>query len=179
MKKLLLMATLAVATLSVHAQTWLGGQLGYSFTKEKDADDGLNSWTIAPEIGYNLNDNWAIAAAINYEGAKIGDVKSNIFSFNPYVRYHAAKYGNVSFFVDGSVAAGFGKVEADGEDEVEASAFSVGLKPGISYSICDKFGLVAHFGFLGYEFTKEDDVKVNSFGFDFSNNITFGVYINL
>lgn len=179
MKKLLLMATLAVATLSVDAQTWIGGRIGYSYTKEKDADDGLNTWNIAPEIGYNLNENWAIAAAINYEGSKFGDVKSNIFSFNPYVRYHFAKYGNVSFFIDGSVDAGFGSLTEDDMEDVDVTALIAGFKPGISYAICDKVGLVAHFGILGYQFQKTDDVKVNSFGFNFSNNLTFGVYVNL
>lgn len=179
MKKLLLMATLAVATLSVNAQTWIGGKLGYTFAKEKDDDNGLNSWCIAPEIGYDLNDNWAIAAAIHYEGSKYDDVKSNVFSFNPYVRYRFAKYGNVSFFADGSVDTGFGSLTEDDMEDVDITVFIAGFKPGISYAICDKIGLVAHFGILGYQFQKTDDVKVSSFGFDLTNNITFGVYINL
>ncbi len=179
MKKLFLMAALAVATLSVNAQTWIGGQLGYSNSKVKDADDAENTWSIAPEIGYNLNDSWAIAAALNYTGTKFGDVKANVFSFNPYVRYNAASYGDVTFFIDGSVAAGFGKNETPGQEDVETTAIAAGFKPGIAYSICDKFGLVAHFGFLGYEFYKEDDAKTNTFSFNFTNNITFGVYVNL
>ena len=64
MKKFLVMAVMAIMALGVSAQVYVGGSLGYTHAKT-DLGSG-DQFTIAPEIGYNLNDSWAIGAGLNY-----------------------------------------------------------------------------------------------------------------
>ena len=68
MKKIILTALVAVASLSANAQVWLGGSLGFNYTKQSikgGSDASMTTFSIAPEIGYSLNDKWDLALALN------------------------------------------------------------------------------------------------------------------
>lgn len=166
MKKFLVMAVMAVMALGVSAQVYVGGSLGYTHEKYDDGD--ADKFTIAPEIGYNMNDNWAVGAALNYTWVKDA---YNMFSINPYARYTYFRTDLVSLFIDGGVDLGFSK-----PDEGDSSTiWGIGLKPGISLNLNEKFSLVAHMGFLGYRDLQEAG-KV--YGLDLHNNLSFGFYYN-
>ena len=177
MKKIFSVVALAAITLTASAQTWVGGSLGYNYNKTEDAD-AQNTLTIAPEIGYDLNETWSIAAAIEYNFQKQGDLKTNLFSIKPYARYKFYTVGDVTFFVDGYIEAGFGNVD-NGIADADLSAFGLGLTPGLAYGFCEKAGLVAHLGDLGYSFTKVEDAKTHNFGIGVNNTVSFGIYFNL
>ena len=177
MKKILSMAVLTAVALTASAQTWLGGSLGYNMNKTEDFD-AQNTLTIAPEIGYDLNETWSVAAALEYDFQKQGDAKTNMFSIKPYARYKFYTVGDVTFFVDGYVEAGFGNAD-DGINDADVSSFGLGVTPGLAYAFCKKAGLVAHLGDLGYKFTKFDDTKNHNFGIGVNNTVSFGIYFNL
>lgn len=166
MKKFLVMAVMAIMALGVSAQVYVGGSLGYTHAKTDLGSD--DQFTIAPEIGYNLNDSWAIGAGLNYTWVKDA---YNQFEINPYARYTYFRTDLVSLFVDGGVDLGFSKPD-EGDTSV---VWGIGLKPGISLNLNEKFSLVAHMGFLGYQDLKE---RGKVYGIDLHNNLSFGFYYN-
>lgn len=181
MKKILLAAFVAVASLSANAQVWVGGNLGLSTSKT--SYDGTtrskdNAVTIAPEIGYKYSDNLDFAVKLEYSHTDgEGEASTNGFSINPYVRYTCFTSGKFSVFVDGGFS-----YEMSHESGVEKNknTWGIGIKPGIAYSLTDKVGLVAHIGKgLGWEYINQGDEKTNKFGLDLTNRVTFGVYVNL
>ena len=178
MKKFFVLAVVAVIAVSAAAQNWyVGGAFGYAHeTKEVDMD-GANVkvksdiFTIAPELGYNIDDNWAVGATLNYTWAKDA---YNRFAISPYARYTYFRTDNnlLSLFVDGGV--GLGYLKPDGGDS--KCTWEIGFKPGLAINLTEKFSLVAHIGFLGYKDLKEAG-KTYGVNLD-GNDITFGFYYN-
>ena len=85
MKKLVFTLVAAfMAIISADAQVYVGGS--FNLTHDKNTD--ITNFTIAPEVGYNLNKNWAIAAEIGYTHVKKDEAKANAFSFAPYARFY-------------------------------------------------------------------------------------------
>ena len=143
MKKILAFAAMAVMALGAFAQDmYVGGQVGFW----RNSGDNETSFQILPEIGFNLSEKLAIGTTIGYDYSYDDGRKLNLVVFNPYVRYTFFRNGNVSLFCDGGVDLGFGKAKYEGESSDTAVTYGIGIKPGISYSLSDKFSLVAHVG---------------------------------
>lgn len=190
MKKMILTALVAVASLAANAQIWVGGEVGYSHsrtTANKEEISKGNQFALLPEIGYKLNDKFDVAVKIGFAHGEnsspmLGmDIPAaydyaNAFVLNPYVRYTFAKAGDFSFFADGGFS--YANAHVCG-DENSANLWQIAIKPGISYAISEKVGLVAHVGGIAYSFAKYDIYKKNGFDLGVSgNNITFGAYVN-
>ena len=208
MKKFFMtLAAVAVAA-TMNAQVWVGGEIGFNADKTTVKNNGTsssystNNFTIAPEIGYNLSEKWAVAMKIGFthsedNGAVAamvqeaapeltinGKLMSNSFSINPYVRYIFVKAGNFSAFVDGGIS--YATIHVNNLSSVmnNINSFGVAINPGISYAVSEKVGLVAHIGDLSYNAmwtkAKNVDVKVNNDKFNVSlwNSISFGAYYN-
>lgn len=197
MKKMILAALVAVASLSANAQVWVGGEVGFSAGKTSVDGTKFGSgadFSFLPEIGYTLNDKFDIAVGIgfthfnsngkdyldfnfkdDYAGYGLDDINKNAFILNPYVRYKFVKSGDFTFFVDGGFAYKY--IHISGIED-NGNAWELGLKPGIAYSISDKVSLVAHVGKLGYDFGKVGDTKTNEFSLGIANNISFGAYVS-
>ena len=209
MKKIMMIAAMMVAAVSANAQVWIGGEVGFNTSTNTvkvsgvSTDETTNNFTIAPEIGYNLSDKWAVAVKVafahsgnngevavllnNYLGAlgfKDGKVTTNAIVINPYVRYTFVKSGNFSAFVDGGVS--YSTVHVNNMSDVmnNINSFGVAINPGISYAVSEKVGLVAHLGDLSFNTSwtkaKNADIKVtdNKFNVSFWNAISFGAYYN-
>lgn len=184
MKKILIAVFVAAVSLSANAQVWVSGQLG--FNTSKNSFDGTtiskaHNFTLAPEIGYKLSDNIDVALQIGYAHAKSTENKTNVisnkFMIFPYVRYSFATAGDFSFFVDGGF--GYALTHYCGNDK-STNTWEIALKPGVSYALSEKFGLVAHVGYLGWGFEKYDKNKTNTVGLNADlSTISFGGYINL
>ena len=103
--------------------------------------------------------------SLNYSGTR------GTFEINPYARYTFLHSKLINVFCDG----GFGYKHYNGQGD----RWSIGLKPGVELKL-DKFSLIAHVGFLGWQQTKYDHGgKTNAWGLDLDgNNITLGVYYN-
>lgn len=194
MKKILMIAVMAVAAVSANAQWYIGGSFGLNFTKATKDADSQTTLNIAPEVGYNINDNWAVGAQVGFgmvnnlldisEGS--ANETGTSFTITPYARYTFAKTGIASFFCDGYVS--FSSQNYGYNDFYKTtvkygksgSVFSVGIRPGISLKASDKVSLVAILGNLSYTKNSDDVLGGGSnFGINADNNdISLGVYYN-
>ena len=200
MKKFFAIAALAVASLTANAQAWLGGNIGYTSTKTEienkyaSLDNTASAFSFAPEVGYDLDENWSVALRLSYAHidsytVEINNDKftgtANSFAITPYVRYKFFNEGNFTAFVDGGIT--YGTTHLNGYSDVieNPNFFNIGFNPGIAYAISDDVTLVAHFGDLSYNITttkaKRYDVKstISAFNIGLDNSISFGVYVAL
>lgn len=180
MKKIIAATFVAMCSLSVNAQVWVGGSVGFSrFDYESQNGSLANSNSsptrlfFGPKIGYNFNDKWAVALAFDYSSAdsKASYVYSNSerktsshdFLVTPFVRYTFAKSGIVSFYVDGGASIGWGKqkdkIHYDYYDDDRSglesdcdktNSFDIGLRPGMLIDLSDNVALELNLGFFGY-----------------------------
>ncbi len=184
MKKFLMTIAAAFVAVSMNAQLYLGGSLGFgSWSSQENAGDKSEAvFTILPEVGYNLSDSWAIGTVIGYQSDKYwgfqnvvtGAVSESAFIFNPYARYTFLKAGKVNLFIDGGV-------DFTTASKFDATSLGIGLKPGLAINLNDKFSLVSHVGFIGYRLENPDgdDNNTSYFGLDMSGvNVNFGLYYN-
>ena len=181
MKKIVLTIVAACAAVTMNAQVYHGGSVGVNAWSGQEhsayGDKSETVFSIQPEIGYNLNDEWAVGAVIGYESNKwsrVEGVSESAFTFNPYARYTFAKTGSVSFFVDGGV-------DFTTASKTDWTSLGVGLKPGLSVALSDKVSFVSHLGFIGWQQLNPDgdDNNVSKVGLDLSGaNVTFGLYFN-
>ena len=182
MKKIFAIALVAMMTMTANAQVYVGGGVGL-LTSSYDGNSATY-FSILPEIGYNINEDWAVGIAVGYGEAKskvnVAGVKVTekvkTFQIAPYARYTFAKFDKVNLFVDGSV--GYKHENFAG---VKTNTFAVGFKPGVAVNLNDKLSFVAHVGFLGYQNdkVKGDDKSTNTFGLNLDgSNLSFGVYYN-
>lgn len=172
MKKILMTIAAAFVAVTMSAQVYVGGSLGFTSTSfQQDGMDSQTHFYILPEIGYNLDENLAIGASFGYNSWGDND---NYFTINPYARYTFAKFDRVSLFVDGGIDFKTGK---NGDKYTE---LGVGFKPGIAVALTDKISFVSHLGFLGFtENNPEgDDNNWSTFGLDLDNGLNFGLYFN-
>lgn len=189
MKKFFAMAVLAIASLSASAEGfYAGGSLGFWHDSNNDGYT-TNQLTILPELGYNLNQKWAVGTTVGYEYTHLCNhgVSSNLFQFNPYVRFTYFRTANnvLSLFLDGTVGIGAGWTSFDDDDDSDtktACTWQIGIKPGIAVNITKSFSFVAHVGLLGYEgannaaqaagYSSKGGLMLNG------NNLSFGFYYN-
>lgn len=168
MKRITLFLFVAIATMAVSAQnTYVGGSLGLW----RNDDDDVTSFLISPEIGFNLNDKWALGTALMY--AHVGGEKDSGDGFvvAPYTRFSFYQNESIRLFVDGGF--GFATSKVKGGDS--SNGCEVGLKPGIAISLNKKMSLVAKYGFLGYR----DNYVVgeNGYGLGLKNEeLSFGFF---
>lgn len=180
MKKILLLAALAISSIAASAQVYMGGSVGLN----RNTTENQTQFTINPEVGYNISDQWAVGASISYQYRYDDGVKSNVFAFDPYARYtyFKAVENRVKLFVDGGVGLGLGKSKYEDHDSKTVAIYSIGFRPGVAFDITNRFSLVTHFGFLGFQGCNDAAETAGydqKFGFDFSSlNLTFGFYYN-
>lgn len=174
MKKFLLSAITAIMALGASAQNWYsGGQLTFGRTTESVSGVKSTQVTILPEIGYNITDNVAVGSELGVSYRKSGSEEKTVVKVAPYMRYTYLNFERVRLFVDGGVDFGIGC--AHGSTAVE---YGIGLRPGVSLDLNEKFSLVAHVGFLGYQggnSTAKHNGAPENWGLDLnSNNLMFG-----
>jgi len=143
MKKLVLVLALVFAgIMSANAQQlWIGGSANAA------VQQNLTEFTIAPEIGYNFNSQWAIATGLGYtyhneNTAGLGNFQFNRFIVSPYVRYIGGTIGKkFSLFCDLTYDI----------DILSPQMWRAGLQPGIAWMATEKFTAAFRFAFLGYD----------------------------
>lgn len=138
MKKLVLtLAIVFAGIMSANAQVWIGGGVGAR------AEKGYTEFTISPELGYSINDQWQIALGANYGLATAGGVTVNELYLEPYVRYVGGTIGKkFSLFVD--LTGDFELLDA-------GKGFAVMLRPGIAWQATDQFTAAFRLGMAGYD----------------------------
>lgn len=159
MKKGLLLVVVMLATIAVKAQeVYVGG----SFNIWRNSTENTTSFKVAPEIGYNFNETWALGAELNYSHDYKKGFTTNTVVVAPYIRWSYYQNDAVRLFLDGTAALGFVKVK-DGDT---TKAGQIGLRPGIAVKLNDHFSFIAKYGFLGYR------RNVNTTGDSFGLNLT-------
>jgi hypothetical protein len=175
MKKFFAIAILTIATLTANAQAWLGGSVGLDWEKGKwDHAEANSTWEIAPEIGYDLDETWAVAIKLGIVSKKQGDNDAVTgFIINPYARYKFANIDKVTFFLDGGLAyKTYGKHAGN--------SFGIGIKPGLAYKVADGVSLEAKFGGLGWTTFSEEAGDYNKFGIGVDTEaILFGIFFDI
>lgn len=170
-----------VASLAASAQVYVGGSFGFQSIKPYDGAKTSTSFSIKPEIGYNLDENWAVGIQLGYTStnanAKFEKTEETIGIINvaPYARYTFAKTGIASFFVDGGLTFDFYTADAEG------TVWGIGIRPGVKLAVSEKVDLIAKLGYLGYA-SADDKAPApfkNAFGFGIDNtDLEFGVNFN-
>lgn len=186
MKKLLLSIVALLATVAASAQVYVGGEVGLW----RNFEDNHTSFTIAPQIGYNINEKWAVGLDFAYAHEYYDGIKVDAAGVAPYARYTVAKAGPVSFLLDGGVGFLTYKYKVEDYDSDSYNSWQIGISPGIKVSLTKKVDFIASLGFLGYR-DNDDDFQVDGekvsapsfgekgFGFSFSSNdLKFGVVYN-
>lgn len=139
MKKLVLVLAIVFAgMMTANAQVWIGGGVGSQIEKGKTA------FSIAPELGYAINNQWQIAIGADYRFSKIGEGDPvNKLALQPYVRYVGGTIGKkFSLFVD--LCGDIGLLK-------DARDFAVTLQPGIAWQATDQFTAAFRLGKVGYD----------------------------
>lgn len=155
---------------------FISGAVG--FGSEKQGDYKLNSFEIAPSIGYFVTSNIAIGGRLGYESQKEEDgfeTKTNTFSIGAFGRYYFTPASKFSFF--GELAANYSssKIEQEGvgalpDTENKENGFGIEVAPGVSYFLNSNLAIEAKFGILGYN-TVDPDAE----GADSRNSFNFGL----
>lgn len=158
MKKVILVLVLAMMAFTAKAQLYVGG--GLSFI----GNGAGASFTIAPEVGYNINDNMAVGGSIGF-GL---DAEELTLSVDPYFRFYFAEIGPVRFFGDAHFNYTFNHITEPGEPVMNVSTWGIGVRPGLAVNLTDNWSIVAHVASLGYYGGK--------FGFTLNTGCTLGVY---
>lgn len=63
MKKILMTLAVAFVAVAANAQVYVGGSLGVASSEILGGDD-VTTYQVLPEIGYNINNNWAIGTVL-------------------------------------------------------------------------------------------------------------------
>ena len=170
MKKGLLLIVVMVAAIAVKAQDiYVGGSLNVW----RNSTGNTTSFNVAPEIGYNFNETWALGAELNYSHEFVKHVTANSVTVAAYIRWSYYQNDAVRLFLDGTAAIGFVKIK-DGDT---TKAGQIGLRPGIAVKLNDHFSFIAKYGFLGYR--KNVNTSGDSFGLMLtSEDLSIGFHYN-
>jgi len=182
MKKLLLIAVIAVASLKASAQTeqgniLLGGTLNYT-TSKSDADgaESSESFTILPNIGYFILNNVAIGTGVGYSHTKFTNgAKQGTFIVSPFARcYQSLGSEQFKFFGQLSVPLAFGNSEnSNGDDTGSSTSIGVALSPGFAFFPTKRFGIEFAFSGISYQNVKVEDANGNKI--DAASGDTFSI----
>ncbi|MGJ1261991.1 outer membrane beta-barrel protein [Sphingobacterium spiritivorum] len=180
MKKLFLTLTAITAlTFAANAQTEkgkfiVGGQVGFSTSKIQDTDIKSSSFSIMPQVGYFVSDNFAIGTGIGYEYNKSETTTENVndaFKVAPYGRYYLGE-GPVKFFGQLTVPMAWGNQKVDDVKTNKTTNYGVEVAPGFAYFPTSKIGIEFKVRGLYYNHGQVENiatdtkVKTNTFGLD-------------
>ena len=132
MRKLFLLVVIVMATITASAQEgiYLGG--GISLWRNNDVDK--TSFSITPDVGYNLSEKWAVGVELAYTHKGYDEdykVSTNAFALAPYARYSFYENKIVRLFLD--MGFGFSTYKAKHADSV--NGFEIGVKPGLALQV--------------------------------------------
>ena len=99
------------------------------FWRNNDVDK--TSFSITPDVGYNLSEKWAVGVELAYTHKGYDEdykVSTNAFALAPYARYSFYENKIVRLFLD--MGFGFSTYKAKHADSV--NGFEIGVKPGLA-----------------------------------------------
>lgn len=172
MKKIFAVALMAMMTLAANAQVFVGGAVSYSSEKALKGSKSVNTFTLAPEVGYNFNENWTAGLTINFTSEDDGNQTTTATGLGVYGRYNYLKSGIATLFVEADV-------DYTAYNHDAGNTFGIGLMPGLSLALSDRLSLVAKTGVLGYAKNSDKRGGGSAFGIGVNNtDLSFGLYYN-
>ena len=145
--KTLIVALLMSLCFIASAQVYVGGSISGAVKNSSNADVKQNSWSfnVQPEVGYLLNDNWAIGGRISYSLSKskaerVGydyqsTSNSNVVVINPYAAYSPLRSGNFALWAE------FGLRFAPKMHSSDYATYGAYIVPALTYDLNDHFVL--------------------------------------
>ena len=196
MKKLFFILTMLSAATTMSAQVALGGEIGFGSAHTHQTNVSDHNIFVRPEIEFGLSNKFSIGVALGYEhDDQTGEMASNIWSIQPFVRYFFLQVGAFSAFVDGTLDYSTAHTHQYKKNTNAIGAF---VRPGISYRLTKHVSLEAHLGDgLYYNHTWNEGFKgevnadgtvkylpqerrnTNKYGFKLLSEICFGVSYDL
>lgn len=177
MKKIVLTMMAAMVAVVMDAQVYVGGALGFETTSHDG--NSTTAFKIKPEVGYTLDENWALGIAFGYAQTGKDDTKVKTLSVNPYARFNCVKFEKVNLFLDGGFEFSNTDSKIAGH---KTNTWGIGIKPGVAVNLNKSLSFVSHLGFLGYKSAKPDysgAKATNTFGVDIdASRVDFGLYYN-
>lgn len=173
-KRVMLFVAVVATACTMSAQVYIGGSIGYNSTDLGDLGDKVSTFSIAPEVGFGLNENWTLGVSLKYEDTDVNDLST--FGIEPYARYTFKKWNKVSLFGEGYLAYEHYNY---GDEDFKANGFGLGVRPGLAIAITDKFSLVTKLGNLGFSSVKpdyDDAESLTEFDFNIDGAVSFGFY---
>ncbi|PCE63369.1 porin family protein [Sediminicola luteus] len=181
----------------VNKGTWeLSGNMALSFadsyTDSGQSDNDLNSFglSLMPELGYAIADQLTLGAGIgfvyntskNNNGISKQEDNYRSLRFAPFVKKYIRVAKPLYFTLKGSASYETGKQEhfdngqKNGENNFDNCA--VGVSPGVSVFLNDRFAFQSQIGFLGYRHHKTEapnggKSRVDRFSLDFNTTQFF------
>jgi hypothetical protein len=205
MRKFLITAVIISAATNAMAQkgSWyLGGNVGFSSTKEKSTvgsitsdGDKTTTWTFSPEVGTFVTNHVQVGVGFNFRGTKVDDNNAGVnVTTNSY--YGGTVYGRYFFgsqafrpFVGANVSVLPGKSKIKNSSvttEYTLMNWGANVNAGFGYALSKKVTAVGSLGLLGFaqESVKNGNVKNTSSQFSLDanslgNRFTIGVYVTL
>lgn len=179
MKQFLLMAVMAIISLTANAQAYVGGQLGFGVSQTRLTGDFIKGQTsttyfkIAPEFGYNFNEKIAAGFSAGMEFTSVTDMDNvTEVAVSPYFRYKLVHSG--PFTVFGDVVAEWNSTVID---DGSASAYAIGLRPGVSVDLGKNWSAAATTILFAYQYWANDEISQTQFNLN-PCQLTVGLYYN-
>lgn len=162
-RKIALAALLLCIAFSAEARIFIGGNIGLATSSGSDSRLGI---IIAPEIGYNINQNFTVGGMLSYRSLQ------NSFGITPYMRGYLCNIQDkfclfLSFQVPCSFSSGY-------------ESYGAYLRPGFSFRVNENVWLTAHIGAFGYSFTRSGGVGNGGWSARInSNTVNIGFSFNI
>ena len=172
---LLLLAAMGMIENNVQAQSntlLVYGNVG--FDSQKNNGSTINSYSVAPGVGYQWNDNWTGGVNLNLNGVRDAGKTSNV-SVGPFIRYTQPLAG--IFAIYGQFNANYlsGKTNTTSYNGFQGTLF-----PAIGVNLKNSFALNFTFGSLSFTSQKFDGAAESATGFHvaFGSGAGFGISKN-
>lgn len=179
MKKIVLMAVMAIVSLTANAQAYVGGQFGFGVSKTRltgEFQKGQTStdvFKIAPEVGYNFNKKVAIGMSAGIGLTSVTDMDHvTEVAVSPYFRYKFVQSGPITVFSD--VVAEWSSTLV--KDET-ASAYGIGLRPGVSVDLGKNWSAAATTILFAHQYWADDEISRTQFNIN-PSQLSVGFYYN-
>jgi hypothetical protein len=186
--KVLLIACLSLLCISLNAQFFVGGNVGFN-ASGNNTENGFTTtdkgssyaFNISPYVGKFLSEKFAAGLALNLaiSNNKSGvnfetQSKSSTIGVSPFLRYYAIKWNKLSVYGQANIGLEFTKSnqKTGGITTVDSKATRTYLTvvPVLAYAVNDKFSLVTALNILSfgysYSFSKDGSEKYRTSTFN-------------
>lgn len=183
MKRILLVIAFAIGLVSSlqsqETKMWIGGSINFSTVD--NGNTGQTNVGFMPEFGLNLNESFSVGGRVGYFSTinkNAADEKQTVnqFSLVPFARYNFASFGKFIAFGQAELPISFfGGTNYDGSDMDSYNSIGLNFRPGLSYSINEKWGVNLLMPSVLSFITQSNDFTY--FGFTFNNGYTIQSYL--